>query len=185
MTVADTWNSLYAVGMPVVVYPAGKADGGVATVTRSPAWTLGHGAAVVSVEGYSGGIALTHIEVICGSRCPVHPEHVCLRQPHDGDACWTPDDYNAMSCKWAPLRGRLIPRRGELHTVLLAAVERSSDADWTVGRAKRLFHRDCGFTHILRSTIRRELAALHAEGHLVAHETPGRRFYTPAKDGAQ
>lgn len=33
------------------------------TVTRTPAWTLGHGAAVVSVEGYAGAIALTHVDV--------------------------------------------------------------------------------------------------------------------------
>ncbi|MYR55243.1 hypothetical protein GTY54_02940 [Streptomyces sp. SID625] len=34
------------------------------TVTRTPAWTLDHGAPVVSVEGYAGGIHLTHIDVI-------------------------------------------------------------------------------------------------------------------------
>lgn len=125
-----------------------------------------------------------YLAEICGSQCPVHDEHVCQRPPHDGDACWTPDSYNAMECKWAPERGRLIPRRGEMRTVLLGAIERSG-GEWTVGRVKRLFHRDCGFTHILRATIRRELAALRAGGVLVIHDTPGRRFYTAAKDGAK
>lgn len=120
----------------------------------------------------------------CGSQCPVHSEHTCRRPPHDGDACWTPDNHLAISCKWAPVRGRLIPYPGQMRAVLLAAVQRSSDPEWTVGRVKRLFHRDCGFTHILRATIRRVLAQLHAEGHLVLHDTPGRRFYTPT-DGVQ
>ena len=115
---------------------------------------------------------------ICGSRCPVHDDHVCQRPPHDGDACWTPNDYNAMTCKWAPVRGRLIPMRGQMRRILRAAIQRSG-GEWTPGRVKRLLHRDCGFTHILRATIRRELAALHAEGFLELHETPGRRYYTP------
>jgi hypothetical protein len=37
------------------------------TVTRTPAWTLGGGYPVVSVEGYAGGIALTHIDVTGGA----------------------------------------------------------------------------------------------------------------------
>lgn len=119
---------------------------------------------------------------ICGSRCPVHDDHVCQRPPHEGDACWTPDNYNAMSCKWAPMRGRLIPMRGQMHSILLAAVQQSG-GEWTVGRVKRLVHRDCGFTHILRATIRRELAALHAEGALERHDETGRRFYTAAPEG--
>ncbi|MFE7115006.1 hypothetical protein ACFU99_06220 [Streptomyces sp. NPDC057654] len=85
---AEQWNALYPVGAPVIAYPGVRpedplavavrkrqADGRFAnqadvdlcraltTVTRAPAWTLGHGAAVVSVEGYAGGIHLTHIDV--------------------------------------------------------------------------------------------------------------------------
>jgi hypothetical protein len=69
---ADEFNALYPVGTPVVAYPtcrpefdaAMAAEARLETVTRTPAWTLGHGAPVVSVEGYAGGICLTHIDVI-------------------------------------------------------------------------------------------------------------------------
>lgn len=85
---AETWNRLYPVGTPVVAYPSVRPEHPVAvayrkaveagrtvtgemnpctrleTTTRTPAWTLGHGTPVVSVEGYAGGIALTHIDVI-------------------------------------------------------------------------------------------------------------------------
>ncbi|MFD7661315.1 hypothetical protein [Streptomyces sp. NPDC059788] len=85
---AEEWNDKYPVGTPVIAYPGvrpedplavavrerqesgGYVDPGDAdlcrrlvTVTRTSAWTLGHGAAVVSVEGYAGGICLTRIDV--------------------------------------------------------------------------------------------------------------------------
>ncbi|MFH8751044.1 hypothetical protein ACH4GK_32115 [Streptomyces rimosus] len=85
---AEQWNKRYPVGTPVIAYPCVRPEhplavavrerqesGGyvapddsdpctrLVTVTRTPAWTLGHGAAVVSVEGYAGGICLTHIDV--------------------------------------------------------------------------------------------------------------------------
>ncbi|MFK8850435.1 hypothetical protein [Streptomyces sp. Ac-502] len=85
---AEQWNDKYPVGTPVIAYPCvrpehplavavreqqesgGYVDPGDAdlckrlvTVTRTPAWTLGDGEAVVSVEGYAGGICLTHIDV--------------------------------------------------------------------------------------------------------------------------
>jgi len=68
---ADQWNALYPVGTPVVAYPLTRPEDGVKdfferleTVTRTPAWTLGHGEPVVSVEGYAGGIALDHVDVL-------------------------------------------------------------------------------------------------------------------------
>jgi hypothetical protein len=66
---ADQFNALYPVGTPVVAYPLTRPEDNqpeffekLDTKTRKPAWTLGHGAAVVSVDGYAGGIALTHID---------------------------------------------------------------------------------------------------------------------------
>lgn len=59
---ADDWNATHPVGTPVLAWPGVREDEPLATRTRTPAWTLGHGAAVVSVEGYAGGIALTHVE---------------------------------------------------------------------------------------------------------------------------
>lgn len=46
----------------VVAYPSTRDDAPLITRTRSEAWTLGHGAAVVLVDGYSGGIALAHVD---------------------------------------------------------------------------------------------------------------------------
>ncbi|MDW6057984.1 hypothetical protein SAZ11_07765 [Streptomyces sp. FXJ1.4098] len=85
----EQWNALYPIGTPVVAYPGVRpedplavavrkrqADGrfvdqadadlcrALTTVTRTAAWTLGCGDPVVSVEGYAGGICLTHIDVI-------------------------------------------------------------------------------------------------------------------------
>ncbi|MFD7669053.1 hypothetical protein [Streptomyces sp. NPDC059788] len=83
------WNALYPMGTPVVAYPGVRPEDRLAvavrkrqvdgrfveeadanlcrartTVTRTPAWTLGSGDPVVSVEGGTGGIHLTHIDVI-------------------------------------------------------------------------------------------------------------------------
>lgn len=86
---ADEFNAAHPIGTPVVAYPGLRPDDPfvtearkrrtarghanpactdlykrLETVTRTPAWTLGHGDPVVSVDGYPGGIALTHIDVI-------------------------------------------------------------------------------------------------------------------------
>jgi hypothetical protein len=61
-TTADQWNAAHPVGTPVLAWPATRDDPPMATRTRTPAWTLGHGDVVVSVEGYTGGIRLAHIE---------------------------------------------------------------------------------------------------------------------------
>ncbi|MEE1735931.1 hypothetical protein PUR49_05300 [Streptomyces sp. BE147] len=66
---ADEWNRRYPVGTPVLAYPGTRDDEPLDTVTRTPAWTLGHGAACVSVEGAGGGIHLTHVD-------PVDPTEV-------------------------------------------------------------------------------------------------------------
>lgn len=59
---ADRWNTRYPVGTPVDAYPGARWDEPLRTRTRTPAWRLGHGDSVVSVDGYAGGIALTHID---------------------------------------------------------------------------------------------------------------------------
>lgn len=61
---AVCWNTVHPVGTPVLAWPGTRDDEPLTTRTRTRAWTLGHGAAVVSVEGRAGGIALTHIQVI-------------------------------------------------------------------------------------------------------------------------
>lgn len=68
---AEEFNAAFPAGTPVVAYPLTRPEDNqpdfferLETVTRTPAWTLGHGAPVVSVDGYAGGIALTHIDPI-------------------------------------------------------------------------------------------------------------------------
>lgn len=60
---AEEFNDRYPIGTKVVYQPV-KDGEGMATETRSPAWSLGHGAAVVAVEGRAGGVAVAHITVI-------------------------------------------------------------------------------------------------------------------------
>ena len=56
---ADEWNAKHKIGCGVIV----KLDDGKLkfTKTRSEAWTLGHGAPVVKVEGIVGGYDLNRI----------------------------------------------------------------------------------------------------------------------------
>ncbi|WP_190175418.1 hypothetical protein [Streptomyces nitrosporeus] len=71
---ADEFNRLHPVGTRVVAYPGIRPEDPawhgdtdlckrLATVTRTPAWILGHGEPVVSVEGHAGGISLDHVDV--------------------------------------------------------------------------------------------------------------------------
>lgn len=130
----------------------------------------------------------TPADPICGSRCPTH-EHVCQRRPHPLASELSLRDPAALdpycrdrhkktpdSCTWDRERnGRLVGHGGQLE-IMRTAIERDG-GEWTTGRVKRLFHRDARLTHVLRVTIRRHLARLHAEGFLDLRETPGRRFY--------
>jgi hypothetical protein len=65
----DDWNARYPIGTPVRYWPGVKRGEGHESKTRTPAWVIhgGH-SALVSVEGYSGGIILSHIEPIEESR---------------------------------------------------------------------------------------------------------------------
>ncbi|MFE7395673.1 hypothetical protein [Streptomyces sp. NPDC057557] len=61
---AAEWNARYPVGTPVTAYPGARGESPLTTVTRSKAWTLSGHTPVVLVENYSGGIKLTHLDVI-------------------------------------------------------------------------------------------------------------------------
>lgn len=52
------------IGTKVRYWPGAREGEGRLSKTRSRVWLLGHGAPVVKVDGYTGGIALTHIEVV-------------------------------------------------------------------------------------------------------------------------
>lgn len=85
----EQWNALYPIGTPVVADPGARPEGPLAvevrrrqadgrfvevadanlcraltTVTRTPAWALRYAGTAGSVEGCTGGIHLTHIDVI-------------------------------------------------------------------------------------------------------------------------
>lgn len=51
-------------GTLVRYWPGAREGAGTISRTRSEVWELGHGTPVVKVDGYSGGIALTHVEVL-------------------------------------------------------------------------------------------------------------------------
>jgi hypothetical protein len=67
---AETFNALYPVGTPVVVYPGARPEDvadcrRIETATRTAAWNPhGTGDPVVMVEGYGSWIALTHVDLI-------------------------------------------------------------------------------------------------------------------------
>ncbi|WP_328903208.1 hypothetical protein OHR86_27805 [Streptomyces sp. NBC_00441] len=91
---ADEFNRRYPIGTPVIAYPSVRPEDPVAvsyqkhlmerplwrnfedpckrlvTVTRTPAWILGHGEPVVSVTGYAGGICLTHVDIAPRTNTP-------------------------------------------------------------------------------------------------------------------
>jgi hypothetical protein len=55
------WNETHSIGTPVRYWPGVMEGPGVESVVRSEAWIMPSGHAVAKVEGYAGGIALTHI----------------------------------------------------------------------------------------------------------------------------
>jgi len=66
---AEQFNRTYPVGTVVRYWPGIKYGGsGAVARTRTPAWLVG-ATPCVSVEGYPGGIALTHVDIE-----PVEPE---------------------------------------------------------------------------------------------------------------
>lgn len=64
---AAQWNDMFPVGTRVrywPIYPPIDSVPPVDTTTRSEAWTIGDGSVMVCIDGKSGGVALTHVEVL-------------------------------------------------------------------------------------------------------------------------
>ena len=57
----EQFNELCPIGTPVLSWPGVREGEGRKSKTRSEAWMLGGHTPVVMVEGYSGGIALSHV----------------------------------------------------------------------------------------------------------------------------
>lgn len=58
-------------GTPVLAWPITRNGSPLVTRTRGEVWTLGDGTRVVAVEGYAGGIALTHVDVLPQERTEI------------------------------------------------------------------------------------------------------------------
>lgn len=63
---AKSWNAAYPVGTRVRYWPVYPPHGipPVDTTTRSEAWAIGDGSVVVLIAGKSGGVWLSHVEVL-------------------------------------------------------------------------------------------------------------------------
>lgn len=61
---AKEWNEKYPIGTPVFYRPILGLNEGRDTKTRSEAWTLGHGAAVVKIDGLAGWVWLDAVSVV-------------------------------------------------------------------------------------------------------------------------
>ena len=59
---ADEWNRAHPVGASVVYTPIKGEPEVKHSTTRSKAWTLGHGAVIVKIEGITGGVSIDHLE---------------------------------------------------------------------------------------------------------------------------
>ncbi|GAA1887583.1 hypothetical protein GCM10009837_06630 [Streptomyces durmitorensis] len=60
------WNAAHPIGTPVTAYPGSRQGQGIDTATCSEAMVLGGHSAIVIVDGISGGIALSHIDIRTG-----------------------------------------------------------------------------------------------------------------------
>lgn len=61
LRVVEWFNAVCPVGTPVTYWPGTRAGEGREGVTRSRAWILPSGEPVVMIEGYAGGVALSHV----------------------------------------------------------------------------------------------------------------------------
>ena len=61
---AKEFTERHPVGERVRYYPIAGEGSSSVTRIRSAAWTLGHGAVVVKVEGVAGGVSIDHLEVV-------------------------------------------------------------------------------------------------------------------------
>lgn len=58
---AEAFTAKYPVGTACRYYPVAGDSTHDKTKTRSEAWTLGHGAVVVKIEGRTGGVDINHL----------------------------------------------------------------------------------------------------------------------------
>lgn len=91
---ANEWNARNDVGTPVLAWPGTRDQDPLRTRTRTGAWVLPAGQVVVSVDGYAGGIDLSHIQLdpirqpaLPDVEFPMPPCPICSEDlDSDGDA---------------------------------------------------------------------------------------------------
>lgn len=64
---AEQFNQKYPIGTKVQYFPIKGDTRHLDTETRTPAWTLGHGEPVVSVNGIAGGVSIDHLIIVTPS----------------------------------------------------------------------------------------------------------------------
>ncbi|MCB5309239.1 MULTISPECIES: hypothetical protein [Yersinia] len=77
---ADKFNQKYPVGSSFKYFPIMGIPDSVEVVTRTEAWTLGHGAVVVSVSGRAGGVSIEHMKPVV-----ISDSHVSGSTLQDGE----------------------------------------------------------------------------------------------------
>ncbi|MFH8336904.1 hypothetical protein [Streptomyces sp. AM6-12] len=86
-------------------------------------------------------------------------------------------EFAKLACDHPEACGRTPVSHHQRVALLLDAVM-AQGGEWTTRRVQR-FYRATGIPAPLRATARKDLHALHMQGHLVLHEEDaGRRFYT-------
>lgn len=84
---AEQFNRKYPIGSLVRYWPGVKEGPGTLSQTRSEAWLIGH-VPCVAVEGFAGGISLTHVRPVRDAICcyvvydkPAdYPDEIVIRQ---------------------------------------------------------------------------------------------------------
>jgi hypothetical protein len=99
---ATDWNLHHPTGTPVLAWPGVRDAEPLRTRTRTSAWVLPSGQAVISVRGYAGGIHLDHIEHDPTMQPPVPDiEFECPPCPICGDAVDADGDgFTCLGCTW-------------------------------------------------------------------------------------
>ena len=75
--VVEWFNDTHPLGTDVTYWPGAKSGEARQGQTRTPAWVLPSGDPVVSITGYAGGIALTHVV------CAQHDTHAIEVDPEN------------------------------------------------------------------------------------------------------
>lgn len=83
---AEKWNETVPVGTEIRYFPIKGRDEFRVTKTRSEAWTLGSGDAVVLIEGQAGGVSIDHC-VVGDGEWPFATE-ASLVKPRRKKACY-------------------------------------------------------------------------------------------------